>query len=253
MSFPLLTEDHGMRELFVAGGLLVLTSVLATGGPATAQDKGYPEPVRPELPTDIFRDRAAQAGQDFERLVRERLRSKSSISGFKLTEQEKSALRKLENAASRGSGPATRELEEARAVAQSPDALFVLGALELQLGAKATDSKLQYQGTDRVIDSGAAPAAILPRLYRNQGIFALNENNLPKAELAFAKLVQINPANAEAAVTLAQVKNDLGKHKEALQLFEQAISAQKSANAAVPDIWVRAANSTRAKVTARAN
>jgi tetratricopeptide (TPR) repeat protein len=224
--------------------------LISVGGTAAAQRGNFPRPVRPQLPTDIARDQSAQATQEFERLVRERLRSRSSINGYKLADQEKSALRKLEDAVSGTRAVSASQLAEARTAVTSPGGRFVLGALEMQLGSRTGDIALQTVGLDNVIDSGAAPAQVLPRLHRNRGVLALNENNLAKAELSFAKVVELQPSDAESTVTLAQIKSDLGKHKDALQLFEQAIRTQESAKAEVPQVWLRAANSTRARLAA---
>ena len=58
----------------------------------------------------------------------------------------------------------------------------------------------------------------LPVIYRNQAVLANNAGNKAKAEAAFAKVVELSPNDPEALINLAQVKNDLKKPDEAVQL-----------------------------------
>lgn len=131
---------------------------------------------------------------------------------------------------------------------KSPGALYVLSALEMQIAGKMHDRGLQSRATDHAVSSGAAPAKLLPDLLRNQAAFALDDGNMAKAEGAYTALVALAPADAESIVTLAQIKADMGKPKEAMPLFDQAIALKKASSQPVPAVWVQAANAVRAKL-----
>jgi tetratricopeptide (TPR) repeat protein len=83
------------------------------------------------------------------------------------------------------------------------------------------------------------PAADLPVLYRNQGVLANAAGDKAKAEAAFARVVELVPDDAEALVTLAQVKNDRGKPAEAVQLMRSAIDAKTRAGQAADESWYK--------------
>jgi tetratricopeptide (TPR) repeat protein len=188
----------------------------------------------------------------YDRLLEERVSKSFNDMGMKLTKAEEKQLRALEKSINSADANSGREaLAAAAAVATSADGKFVLGALQMELGAKLKDMAIQSGGTDLVIASGVAPAKSLPRLLRNQASFAVEAQDMVKAEAAFGKLIALQPNDADATVALAQVKNNLNKPVQAIELFDRAIALKQAANEPVPDIWVRVANQTRAQLAAR--
>ncbi|HEY0112710.1 MAG TPA: hypothetical protein VGB59_06110 [Allosphingosinicella sp.] len=226
----------------------------AQGTSLLAQQNSPEAPTVPEPPNeDMIEMRAEQAQRLFDRLVNEKARRGSVVAGYKMAPEEKKALRTLEDSLdSEDKGKVAAALAAARPHMSSPNALFVYGALELQAGNRFQDSAMQSEGTDLVVGSGAAPEKVLSRLLRNQASFAMEANDLPKAEGAFAKLLAMTPADADTAVALAQIKADLGKHQEALGLFSQAIAAKTAAGQEVPALWLRVSESVRRRAQASA-
>ena len=239
-----------MRIVLGVGSGALVWGCAAMMGAATgaAQEAKLQAPQPPQL-QDVWQSRAAYRETNMDQLVRDRLAKNSALRGYQLSPAERRALQALQVAASStdaAKGPPA--LAAASKVVQSADGRFVLGALQMQMGAQANDTAMQAAGTDIVIESGAAPAGVLPKLLRNQGTFALDANDLGKAEAAFGKLVALAPGDADAAIALAQIKVDLRKDQEALKLFEQAIAAKGMAGQEVPPVWMRAAESTRRRV-----
>jgi tetratricopeptide (TPR) repeat protein len=159
---------------------------------------------------------------------------------YKLAPEERAALAPVQKAIDAKDWAAARAaLPPALAAAKSKDARYVLGQLELQIGIGTNDVPLQATAVDNLIASGFPPAADLPALYRNQGALALKAGNKPKAADAFTHLAALNPRDPEPLVQLAQVKNDLGSAKEAVQLMSRAIEAKKASGQKADESWYK--------------
>ena len=111
--------------------------------------------------------------------------------------------------------------------------------MQIRLGIATKDTRLQGQGIDAMIASGAAPAADLPMLYRNQGALAAGLGDKAKAEAAFAKLIEIAPNDPDAMIMLAETSADAKKLPQAVALIDRAIVAKKATGAAVPETWYK--------------
>ncbi|HEX2624650.1 MAG TPA: hypothetical protein VHM21_05300 [Sphingomicrobium sp.] len=226
-----------MRAIFL-GAMLMLPATMAQ-----AQILG--QNSRPEINNNQTQSSAWGMNYDQKR------NSGFKADDYQLAPFELKALRELEKRIAAGDVAKAREAAvKAEAAATSPDGQFVLGALELQLADKALDEALRVKATDRVLASGKAPVAMLPVLYKNQGMYALGRNDLATADKAFTRLVDLNPL-PETMIILAQVKTDRGAYAEAVPLFDKAIGAKKASGQPVPEVWVKVADQVRTKVAGR--
>ena len=159
---------------------------------------------------------------------------------FNLSPQERAALVLVQNAITVKDWAAARAaLPGAVAAAQSPDARYAVGRFQLEIGLGVSDVAMQALGLENVLASGQVPQADLPVIYRNQAVLANNAGDKAKAETAFAKVVELAPADPEAPVSLAQIKNDLRKPKEAVQLITRAIELKRGAGQKVDETWYK--------------
>jgi hypothetical protein len=90
-----------------------------------------------------------------------------------------------------------------------------------------------------MISSGAAPASELPQLYRNQAALAQQAAKYDRAEAAFARYLELSPADPEAMLAFAQVKERRKKPQEAVMLVERAVDARKASGQPVPESWYK--------------
>ena len=134
---------------------------------------------------------------------------------------------------------ATSALSTAQSSVRTGYARYLASALQLRLGIETNNLGLQSSAIDAMITSGAVPAAELPQLYRNQAALAQGAGKLDKAEASFTRYAELAPADAEALVALAQVKNDRKKPQEAVPLIMRAIEMRKATGQAVPESWYR--------------
>ncbi|MEA3065426.1 MAG: hypothetical protein QOJ27_1878, partial [Sphingomonadales bacterium] len=159
---------------------------------------------------------------------------------FNLSKEERAALLPVQTAVTAKDWAAAQAaLPAAVAAAQSPDARYAIGRFQLEIGLGTSNVAMQAQGLDNLVASGQVPAADLPVIIRNQGVLANNAGDKAKAEAAFARVVELSPNDPEALISLAQVKNDLKKPKEAVQLISRAIEMKRSAGQTVDESWYK--------------
>ncbi len=160
--------------------------------------------------------------------------------GPALSKEERAALLPVQNAiTAKDWGAAQAALPAAVAAATGPGGRYYVGRFQVEIGIGLNNTALQSQGLDNMIASGQVPAADLPTFYRNQGALANTANNKAKAEAAFAKVVELTPNDPQALISLAQVKSDLKKPAEAVQLISRAIELKSGAGQKVEESWYK--------------
>lgn len=159
---------------------------------------------------------------------------------YNLSKEERAALLPVQTAiTAKDWATAQAGLPAAVAAAQSPDAKYAVGRFQLEIGLGVNNVAMQTQGLENLIASGQVPAADLPAIWRNRGVLANNAGDKAKAEASFAKVVELNPSDPEALITLAQVKSELRKGGEAVQLVSRAIDMKRSAGQTVDESWYK--------------
>jgi Tfp pilus assembly protein PilF len=96
---------------------------------------------------------------------------------------------------------------------------------------------MQSQAIDALIGTGNATAAELPALMQSQAVLALNAGKRDRAEAIYARLVEMQPDNAEALADFAKLKNDLRKPGEAAALLDRAAAVREAAGQRPPESW----------------
>ena len=157
-----------------------------------------------------------------------------------LSKEERAALLPVQTAVvAKDWATAQTALAAAAPVATSPGGRYALGRFQLEVGLGTSNVAMQSQGIENLISSGQVDAAQLPGMYRNQAILANNAGNKAKAEASYAKVVELTPNDPEALINLAQIKNDLKKPAEAVQLISRAIDMQRAAGQPVKESWYK--------------
>jgi hypothetical protein len=157
-----------------------------------------------------------------------------------LNKQERAALQALKTAVeARNYSAATSALATAQAAAQSAYARYLASSLQLRLGAETNNFGLQLTALDSMIGSGVAPAAELPKLYKNKGALAQGAGKYEEAEAAFARWAELAPGDSEALVALSEVRNQRKKIPESAEALDRAIDVRKAAGQPVPESWYK--------------
>jgi Tfp pilus assembly protein PilF len=82
---------------------------------------------------------------------------------------------------------------------------------------------------DRAIEAGARTGAV----YLERAVLHLTGRRLPEAEAALRQAMERDPTNRIAIERTALVVNELGRYREAAQLFERLVALQPDRS----DIW----------------
>lgn len=163
-----------------------------------------------------------------------------AIKSSDLAQDERAALLPVQNAIEAKDWQTARAaLNSASPAVHTGPARYALGRFQLEIGLGLNDVAMQAQGLDNLLASGKVPAADLPIIYRNRAVLANNAGDKRAAEAAFAKVVELAPQDPEALVNLAQVKKDLNKPRETVQLLERAIALKTATGLPADESWYK--------------
>ncbi len=164
----------------------------------------------------------------------------AAAQGPQLSKEERAALLPVQTAiTAKDWAAAQAALPAALSAATSAGGRYYVARFQLEIGVATNNVALQAQGIDNLLASGQVGAADLPPIYRNQAILANNSGNKAKAEAAYAKLVELTPNDPEAHISLAQIKNELRKPAEAVQLITRAIELKRASGQKVDESWYK--------------
>jgi predicted Zn-dependent protease len=139
---------------------------------------------------------------------------------------------------------AAATLPAAQAAVSSSAGRYVVGQLQFQIARGTNNNQMLAQAIDAMIDSGGAPAEQLERLRAAKADLALSataSSDPAAAEGQLTQLLAADPNNVQRLMQLAEVKERLNKHQEALDLYKRAIAASGASGQAVPqDMYRRA-------------
>lgn len=164
----------------------------------------------------------------------------ANASKIDLTKEERAALLPVQTAVTAKDWAAAQAaLPAASAAVTSPGGRYAVGRFQLEIGTGTNNAAMQGVGIDNLLASGQVQASQLPTLYRNQASLADKAGNKAKAEAAFAKVVELTPNDPEALISLAQIKSELKKPAESVQLITRAIELQRASGQPVKESWYK--------------
>ena len=86
----------------------------------------------------------------------------------------------------------------------------------------------EYDRAERCLSELAREQIAYADVYDMLGVIYHQQGRLIDAETVFKEALRINPAYTEAALNLAVTLNDLGKYREAKEIYERAMAASKN-------------------------
>lgn len=86
----------------------------------------------------------------------------------------------------------------------------------------------EYDRAERYLAELAREQLAYADVYDMLGVIYHQQGRLIDAETVFKEALRINPAYTEAALNLAVTLNDLGKYREAKEIYERAMAASKN-------------------------
>jgi tetratricopeptide (TPR) repeat protein len=133
------------------------------------------------------------------------------------------------------------KLAAAQAKAKNKDDHYVIGKLQLKAAVDGGDTAGMIKGIEAVIASGAAQNAELLGLYNNLGKLQYNAKAYDQAGASLERALQLDPANVDATVTLAETRNAQGKPAEGVALIQKAIAARTAGGQKADETWYKRA------------
>jgi hypothetical protein len=135
-------------------------------------------------------------------------------------------------------------LPAAEAAATTPDEKYFVARQRYQFAKDSNDEPGQAAALEAIIASGGAQPSELASANFNLGVKAFGASNWARAETAFAKAVELNPADTDAMFNLGVTQIKVKKDAEALATLQRAIAALKAAGKPVPEGYYKTALQT---------
>jgi Flp pilus assembly protein TadD len=154
--------------------------------------------------------------------------------------QEMRALSNLGNLARSGQKVfQDRALAEARRVANSRDARYVLALYELEIARRRGDDAMRAQALDVLIASQLTGRDKLPGHLAARGQIAYRAGDFDTAGKHWGRWIELAPSDPDALANLALVRLAQKDAAGAMLLLERAITARAARRQAVPEGWHR--------------
>jgi tetratricopeptide (TPR) repeat protein len=132
-----------------------------------------------------------------------------------------------------------RALAAARAVANSPDARYVLALYQLEVGRQRRDDALRREALDVLIGSPDTPPDRLANYLGVRGDIAFRARDFATAGSDWARLAELRPNDPQALMNLAQVRAAQADGRGAIDLIRRATAARAARSEAIPEVWHR--------------
>jgi hypothetical protein len=160
-----------------------------------------------------------------------------------LTREERAAIAALQaTAVGPDQGAQDGALAAARVAVRGADARYALAHYQVEIGRARGDYQMVAQGVDALVDSGLATPDELPSLLANQASRAFTAGDLLRTDRLMARIVEIQPANAEALADYGQFKSrnnsratGAADRTASVALFARALAANQAAGRASPE------------------
>jgi tetratricopeptide (TPR) repeat protein len=132
-----------------------------------------------------------------------------------------------------------RALAEARRVANSVDARYVLALYELEISRRRGDNAMRVKALDALIASPITKPDKLRGHLAARGQIAYQAGDLETAGSLWVRLADLTPSDPDAFANLAQVRSAQKDFPGALNLLTRAIAARKGLGQPVSESWHR--------------
>ncbi|WP_294124127.1 tetratricopeptide repeat protein [Sphingomonas sp.] len=206
-------------------GLLIASASISLASPAAAQ-YGTPAPSRPPTPSTNPSSDEPQAEQ-----------KGPSVSGA--ARKEIVALQTAVNAKDAAAIPGA--LAAAQAKAKTKDDRYIIAKLQLKAASDANDANAMMQGVEAVLAADYANTAEQLTLNLGLGQLYYNAKAYDKASPALERVLQLDPNNIDATLTLAETRNGQGRAAEGVALLQKAIATRIAAGQKPEESWYKRA------------
>jgi len=167
-------------------------------------------------------------------------KEEASAPKIKLSKPTQAALANVQKLQQAGDlDGAVAALETARAGATTPDDLYMVNAVGINIALARKDNVLLEKSVEGALATGKVSAADAPKFYQNLGALAAQRNDYVKAAEAFGQVAILNPADDSAYVNSAELYFRAKNPSMAVSQLNKGIAAKNAAGAKAPELWHR--------------
>lgn len=130
-----------------------------------------------------------------------------------------------------------------RLAPSSPLEKYLAASLSLDLAVRRNDPEAQRAAVGRMLESGAAPEAELPRLNHLAGYFAARAGSTDTAIAYLSRARTLGEGDPRASLLLVESYARLRRFDDAARVLNETIAARKQASQPVPASWYDRAGS----------
>jgi tetratricopeptide (TPR) repeat protein len=124
---------------------------------------------------------------------------------------------------------------------KTAEEIYYINLIRLNSAQANNDKALSVKALSAMLETGMVPAENVAKFTRYIGQIALEQKDYAGATVQFEKLVQMDPADPDNYIGLAELYNSQRQTAKAIEMIDKAVVASKAKNAPAPEAWYRRA------------
>jgi Flp pilus assembly protein TadD len=145
------------------------------------------------------------------------------------------------------SADVSAQVAAAHAAAKSPEEHYLAYQLQLKAAMGAKNEAEMGKAVAGMLSTGVAPAELQGPLHLANGKVKYNQKQYAEAAAEFQKVLQLDPANAEAKNLLTQTQLNSASPADAVAMLQKSIAEQSAGGAKAPEALYKRALSAAYK------
>lgn len=145
------------------------------------------------------------------------------------------------------SADVSAQVAAAHAAAKSPEEHYLAYQLQLKAAMGAKNEAEMGKAVAGMLSTGVAPAELQAPLHLANGKVKYNQKQYAEAAAEFQKVLQLDPANAEAKNLLTQTQLNSASPADAVAMLQKSIAEQSAGGAKAPEALYKRALSAAYK------
>ena len=145
------------------------------------------------------------------------------------------------------SADVSAQVTAAHAAAKSPEEHYLAYQLQLKAAMGAKNEAEMGKAVAGMLSTGVAPAELQAPLHLANGKVKYNQKQYAEAAAEFQKVLQLDPANAEAKNLLTQTQLNSASPADAVAMLQKSIAEQSAGGAKAPEALYKRALSAAYK------
>jgi Flp pilus assembly protein TadD len=145
------------------------------------------------------------------------------------------------------SADVSAQVAAAHAAAKSPEEHYLAYQLQLKAAMGAKNEAEMGKAVAGMLSTGVAPAELQGPLHLANGKVKYNQKQYAEAAAEFQKVLQLDPANAEAKNLLSQTQLNSASPADAVAMLQKSIAEQSAGGAKAPEALYKRALSAAYK------